>query len=146
MTMKLRSALILPFLLGAALLPSVSAAKGISIHTAPPGEPFKPVSKLTGLPDFLPGMGSLYVDPATLPAGPFLGYDRHKKLVNVIYMLPLKALDEHKPFAPLGEAVKGLKVDHTDVEFNPGHAGVPEPHYHVTLWLIGHTDHEKRMK
>jgi hypothetical protein len=53
-------------------------------------------------------------------------------------MLPLKA------FTPLGEAVKGLKVDHTDVEFCPGNTAVPEPHYHVTLRLIGHADQEKR--
>ena len=33
-------------------------------------------SCITGpAPDFLPGMGTLYVDPKTLPAGPFLGYD-----------------------------------------------------------------------
>ena len=31
----------------------------------PPGE-FKAVSSLVKLPDFLPGMGQLFVDPATL--------------------------------------------------------------------------------
>ena len=42
---------------------------------APPGGAYKKVSTLVALPDFLPGLGTLYVDPATLPAGPFLAYD-----------------------------------------------------------------------
>ena len=42
---------------------------------APPPAPFRKVSELVKLPDFLPGMGTLYVDPKTLPAGPFLAYD-----------------------------------------------------------------------
>ena len=36
---------------------------------APPPENFKKVSELVKLPDFLPGLGQLYVDPNTLPAG-----------------------------------------------------------------------------
>ena len=39
---------------------------------APPGGDYQQVSKLVALPDFLPGIGTLYVQPATLPAGPFL--------------------------------------------------------------------------
>lgn len=116
------------------------------ITKSPPKAPFQPVSKLVGLPDFLPGMGTLYVDPATLPAGPFLGYDHQNRLVDIIYMIPLKDLDEHKPFETLGQSVQGLKVDHTDITFNPGHAGVPDAHYHVTQWLISHDEQVKRMK
>lgn len=55
-------------------------------QTAPPGGKFQRVSALVALPDFLPEMGTLYVDPKTLPAGPFLAYDRDGKLVSSIYM------------------------------------------------------------
>lgn len=116
-----------------------------NIHSSPPPN-FKKVSTLVKLPDYLPEMGTLYVDPSTLPVGPFLGYNRSGKLVNVIYMVPLKQLNDHKELEPLGEAVKGLKIDHTDLYFNPGHPGVEEPHYHITEWLIGHEEHEKTMK
>ena len=131
---------------GAVLLaaaPGWAAEK--NILSTPPAD-FKKVSTLVKLPDYLPGMGTLYVDPKTLPAGPFLGYDKSKRLVNVIYMVPLKQIDEHKAFTNLGSAAAGLKVDHTDIEFNPGHPGVEEPHYHVTEWLISHAEHEKRLK
>ena len=45
-----------------------------------PGGDYRKVSELVKLPDFLPGMGTLYVQPKTLPAGPFLAYDRDGKL------------------------------------------------------------------
>lgn len=37
----------------------------------PPDESYRKVSELVALPDFLPGMGTLYVKPGTLPVGPF---------------------------------------------------------------------------
>lgn len=104
-------------------------------HTAPPAAAFKKVSAITTLPAFLPGLGTLYVDPATLPAGPFLAYDREGKLVSSIYMIPLKDLNAQKAFENLGTA-HNEPVDHVDVVFNPGHAGVAEPHYHVILWYV----------
>jgi hypothetical protein len=126
----------------AMLVPATSAA---DITKTPPAK-FKKVSTLVKLPDFIPGMGTLYVDPATLPVGPFLGYNRGGKLVNVIYMVPMKDLEAHKNFDALGGAAKGLKVDHTAIEFNPGHPGVEEPHYHVTQWLISPAAVKKDMK
>ncbi len=122
-----------------------SQAAEKDIHSSPPAS-FKKVSTLVKLPDYLPGMGTLYVDPKTLPVGPFLGYDKAGRLVNVIYMVPLKQMDDHKAFTNLGSVASGLRINHTDIEFNPGHPGVEEPHYHVTEWLIGHAAHEKRMK
>lgn len=86
------------------------------------------------LPDFLPGLGTLYVDPKTLPAGPFLAYDRDGKLVSSVYMIPLKDLDAHKAFNNLGVAKE--KVDHVDFYYNAGHPGVQEPHYHVVVWYV----------
>ena len=65
---------------------------------APPPAPFRKVSELVKLPDFLPGMGTLYVDPKTLPDGPFLAYDHSGRLVSTIYMVPLKDIDEHTKF------------------------------------------------
>ncbi|MFP5407029.1 MAG: hypothetical protein ACLGHY_12080 [Gammaproteobacteria bacterium] len=110
-------------------------AAAADIHTHPP-ENFKKVSTLVKLPEYLPGLGVLYVDPSTLPVGPFLGYDKKGHLVNVVYMVPLKDLDAHKNFEDLGSKLGGLKIDHTDFSYNPGHPGVEEPHYHVVQWLI----------
>jgi len=101
---------------------------------APPGGNYQKVSALVALPDFLPGLGTLYVDPKTLPAGPFLAYDKEGKLVSSVYMIPLKDLDAHKQFNDLGAAKE--KVDHVDVYFNAGHPGVAEPHYHVVVWYV----------
>src|SRR5437660_10503994 len=102
---------------------------------APPGGAYKKVSALVPLPDFLPGLGTLYADPATLPAGPFLAYDRHGNLVSSIYMIPLKDMDAQKTFAGL-KTGQGERVDHVDVVYNAGHPGVAEPHYHIVLWYV----------
>jgi hypothetical protein len=86
------------------------------------------------LPDYLPGLGTLYVDPGTLPVGPFLAYDREGNLVSSVCMVPLKDLRAGKAFNTL--AVAKTKADHVDIYYNNGHAGVPAPHYHIVLWYI----------
>jgi len=101
---------------------------------APPGGAYKAVSTLVPLPDFLPGLGTLYVDPATLPAGPFLAYDHQGKLVSSIYMIPLKDMNAQKPFSDLRVAHE--RADHVDIVFNAGHPGVAEPHYHFIVWYV----------
>ena len=101
---------------------------------APPGGDYKKLSSLAQLPDYLPGLGTLYVDPATLPVGPFLAYDRQGNLVSSVYMVPLKDLRAGQSFNTL--AVAKMKADHVDIYYNNGHAGVPEPHYHIVLWYI----------
>ena len=111
------------------------AAVAADIHTKAPAN-FKKVSTLVKLPDYLPGLGVLYVDPSTLPVGPFLGYDKKGHLVNVTYMVPLKDLESHKNFETLGNKLGDLKINHTDFIYNPGHPGVEEPHYHVIVWYI----------
>jgi hypothetical protein len=100
--------------------------------TAPPPAPFAKVSELVKLPDFLPGLGTLYVDPASLPAGPFLGYDHDGKLAATIYMIPVADLNPDKSFSglPLGNDT----VTSVDVYYNAGHAGVEVPHAHIVLW------------
>jgi len=105
-----------------------------NVEKAPPGGDYKKVSELVKLPDFLPGLGTLYVNPKTLPAGPFLAYDHAGKLVSTIYMIPLKDITEQKKFDDL--AAPGGKVDHVSLYYNAGHPGVPDPHYHIILWHV----------
>jgi hypothetical protein len=118
----------------ATLLLAGCAQMGGGTMTAPPGGPYQKVSALVPLPDFIPGLGTLYVDPKTLPAGPFLAYDRQGNLVSSVYMIPMKDLTAHKPFEKLAAA--SARVDHVDLYYNAGHPGVAEPHYHVVLWYV----------
>ncbi len=105
-----------------------------NVEKAPPPAPYEKVSALVKLPDFLPGIGTLYVDPKTLPDGPYLAYDHRGRLVSTIYMIPLKDLDSHKTIADLW--APGGRVDHVSISYNAGHPGVPEPHYHIVLWHV----------
>ena len=105
-----------------------------------PGGDYRKVSELVALPDFIPGMGTLYVQPDTLPAGPFLAYDRDGDHVSTIYMIPLDRMNEKAAWK--GLSARGRSVRSVDLEYNPGHPGVEEPHYHVTLWHVPKTDAE----
>src|SRR5262245_11000462 len=118
----------------AAGLVALGVPPAVAQQSAPPGGDFQKVSALVSLPDFLPGMGTLYVNPKTLPVGPFLAYDRDGKLVSSIYMVPVKDLEAKKAFNNLGVAKE--KVDHVDLYYNAGHPGVAEPHYHVVVWYV----------
>lgn len=120
------------FVLALALTVAAPAAR--AQDTAPPGGDFQKVSDLVELPEFLPGLGVLYVDPGTLPAGPFLAYDREDSLVSTIYMVPLDALNDGRGFTGLDAA--DAAVDHVDVQYNAGHPGVAEPHVHVVVWHV----------
>ena len=113
---------------------TVGCASAMADQKAPPASNYKKVSTLVALPDFIPGLGMLYVDPATLPAGPFLAYDRQGALVSSVYMIPVKDITAHKAFNNLAAAKE--KVDHVDMYYNAGHPGVAEPHYHVVIWYV----------
>ena len=123
-------------LAAAIVLASVVAFPALArnVTHAPPGAPYQKVSKLVKLPDFLPGLGTLYVDPKTLPAGPFLAYDHRGNLVSTIYMIPLKDMNDKQKFDDLRSP--GGRVDHVAIYYNAGHPGVPEPHYHIVLWHV----------
>ncbi|HEX6979273.1 MAG TPA: hypothetical protein VF342_08230 [Alphaproteobacteria bacterium] len=121
-------------LFGFALAACTADAQQTSDVKAPPGGEYKKVSTLVPLPEFIPGLGTLYVQPSTLPAGPFLAYDRDGRLVSTIYMVPIKDMEARKAFNDL--AVGSNRVDHVDFYYNAGHPGVAEPHYHVVLWHI----------
>ncbi len=123
----------------------VAKAKKPNVLTSPPSD-FKEVSTLVNLPKFIPGLGDLYVNPQSLPVGPFLGYDKNGKLVNVTYMVPIKDIESHKNMSDLGANLGDLKIDHTDIQYNPGHPGVQEAHYHIVEWLISRDQQEKEMK
>jgi hypothetical protein len=116
------------------LVLSAFPAAAQDVEKAPPGGAYQKVSELVKLPDFLPGLGTLYVDPKTLPEGPFLAYDHTGKRVSTIYMIPLKELDAQKTWNDL--PAPGGKVDHVSIYYNAGHPGVPESHYHVVLWHV----------
>jgi hypothetical protein len=126
----MRSAVAAVAILALAAIPAAAQ----NVAKAPPGGDYKKVSELVKLPDFLPGLGTLYVNPKTLPAGPFLAYDHLGKLVSTIYMIPLKDMESQKKFDDL--AAPGGKVDHVSIYYNAGHPGVPDPHYHVVLWHV----------
>ena len=121
-----------------ALLAMAGIALADGVTKAPPGGDYQQVSKLVALPDFIPGLGTLYVQPATLPAGPFLAYDRDGVLVSTIYMIPVKDIEAQKKFD--GLEVGTAKVVDVDLYYNAGHPGVEEPHYHVVLWHVPETD------
>ena len=116
-----------------ALVVAAGAATVWAQQSTPPAN-FKKVSALVPLPDFIPGLGTLYVDPTTLPVGPFLAHDRQGRLVGTIYMVPVKDLEAKKAFTDLSAAKE--RVDHVDITYNAGHPGVAEPHYHVILWYV----------
>jgi hypothetical protein len=111
-----------------------SPGRAAAQSKAPPGGAYKEVGTLVPLPDFVPGLGTLYVDPKTLPAGPFLAYDHQGKLVSSIYMIPLKDMNAQKAFSDLKVAHE--RADHVDIVFNAGHPGVAEPHYHFIVWYV----------
>src|SRR5262249_34365708 len=124
----------------AAVLAGSSGTFAQDVSKSPPPAPYQQVSKLVKLPDFVPGLGQLFVDPKTLPAGPFLAYDHDGKLVSTIYMIPVKDLNPDKKFENL--ASPGGAVDHVDVYFNAGHPGVEQPHAHVVLWHVPADDEQ----
>ncbi len=128
-------------LAAAALVAGPALAQDAAVETSPPDAPYQKVSDLVPLPDFLPGIGELFVDPATLPAGPFMAYDRDGQLVSTIYMIPISAMNADTGFDNL--AAPGGTVDHVDIYFNAGHPGVAEPHEHIVLWHVPAADESR---
>jgi hypothetical protein len=124
---------------------------------APPGGDYRKVSELVKFPDFFPGLGTLYVQPDTLPFGPFRAYDRDGDLVSTIYMLPMKDLDAHKRLNDLQGLLEQpsaggrerrqapTPVNHVDMHYTSGHPGVDEPHYHVIIWHISPDEAARRV-
>lgn len=110
----------------------------------PPPPPFKKISEVTKQPSFLPGIGALYVDPKTLPVGPYLAYDHDGNRVSTIFMVPMTIFNEQKALD--GLTVPSVKVDHVSIYYNVGHSGAPEPHYHIVLWNVPVTEEARVAK
>lgn len=117
---------------------SMSLAGGALAHDEdkvaqmPPEGPYVQVSDVLPLPAFLPGLGTLFVDPDTLPAGPFLSYDHDGKLSATVYMTPLEELKNGVAYDEL--AIGSHEVTAVDIYYNAGHPGVESPHAHVVLF------------
>jgi hypothetical protein len=92
------------------------------------------MSQVSQFPAFLPGLGTLYVQPGTVPFGPYYGYDRQGRLIDTVYLIPLRMLDVHAAQNLLKGSL--APVDHVDFHYTNGHPGVSEPHYHIILWHI----------
>ena len=123
--------------LGFALLSGILTTVALAENAAPmkpAGGSYQAVSALVPLPDMIPGLGTLYVDPAKLPVGPFAAYDKTGKLVSTIYMVPLEDMNAQKKFS--GLAVAGGPAVSVDMYYNAGHPGVERPHYHVVIWHV----------
>ncbi|HRO16233.1 MAG TPA: hypothetical protein PLL33_14585 [Paracoccus sp. (in: a-proteobacteria)] len=129
--MLTRSALVLGLALGLLAPPAMAQDAG-PLDQAPPPAPYAKVSELVKLPDFLPGLGTLYVNPETLPAGPFLGYDHDGKLAATVFMTPIQDLQDGTAYDDL--AVGAPAVSSVDIYYNAGHPGVEKPHIHVVLY------------
>ena len=120
-------------LLALGLLVLVTSALPVQAQTAVPSG-YKKLSEIAGGSDFTKGRGILYVDPKTVPVGPFLAYDREGNLVSSAYMILLKDIDAHKRFDDLVAVHE--KVDHVEIYYTGGHRGMAEPHYDIWLWYI----------
>ena len=101
---------------------------------SPPRAGYQKVSELVKLPDFLPGLGTLYVRAATLPAGPFLAYDRDGRLVSTIYMIPL---DDIQAQQKLDSSRSGptRRSRRSRCTTTPG-APASTAAYHIVLWHV----------
>lgn len=111
---------------------AVNAQDSNGLAKSPPPAPYVQVSSALPLPEFIPGLGTLFVNPAALPAGPFLAYDHDGKLSATVYMVPLEDLQKGASFDDL--ALGSDTVTSTDIYFNAGHPGVEKPHAHVVLY------------
>jgi len=118
-------------LLAATALPALAHDEE-ALRQSPPPAPFIQVSDALPLPEFIPGLGTLFVDPATLPAGPFLAYDRDGNLSATVYMTPLEELANGISYDDLH--VGAHNVSSVDIYYNAGHPGVEAPHAHVVLF------------
>ncbi len=121
------------------LLTVATAQSSSEFTTEPPPAPYVNASTLLPLPDFIPGAGALYIDPANAPVGPWLSYGSDGSLVEVLFMVPLSAMNSNTNWDDLATgliAELGVTIDHVDVSFNGGHPGMAEPHYHFRLVVV----------
>lgn len=125
--------------LSALLVGTLAFAQGSDLTTEPPPAPYVNASTLLPLPDFIPGAGALYIDPANAPVGPWLSYGSDGSLVEILFMVPLSQMQDAANWDDLAAgliAELGVTIDHVDITFNGGHPGMAEPHYHFRLAVV----------
>lgn len=112
----------------------------LGIGIAQPPAPYVNASEILPLPEFIPGVGALYIDPANAPVGPWLSYGQDGTLIEVLYMVPVASMSdavnwENLRAGPLADL--GIQsIDHVDITYNGGHPGMAEPHYHIRLVVV----------
>jgi hypothetical protein len=133
-------------LLASALVLQLSiTAAAQDLTTSPPPEPYVNAATILPLPEFIPGAGALFIDPANAPVGPWLAYGSNGELVEVLFMVPVSGMQAAENWADLAAgllAELGMTIDHVDVTYNGGHPGMAEPHYHIRLSLLDHAAQE----
>lgn len=121
------------------VLALAATAQAQDLSDAPPPAPYVGVAEILPLPEFIPGAGALYIDPANAPVGPWLSYGSGGNLIEVLFMVPLSEMSAAANWDNLATGLlvsNGLAVDHVDVSYNGGHSGMAEPHYHIRLVLV----------
>lgn len=121
------------------LLATVAFAESGDMTTEPPPAPYVNASSILQLPDFIPGAGALYIDPANAPVGPWLSYGSDGSLVEILFMVPLSQMQNADDWDDLSTGLVselGVTIDHVDISFNGGHPGIAEPHYHFRLVVV----------
>ncbi len=116
-----------------------AAAQSADLTKSPPPAPYVGVATILPLPDFIPGAGALFIDPANAPIGPWLSYGSDGSLVEILFMVPVSAMQTATNWSNLATgllAQTGLTVDHVEITYNGGHPGLAEPHYHIRLVLV----------
>lgn len=126
-------------------IPNISMAQdksNCSLLKNPPPAPYANVSEaLKGaLQNFVPGLGTLFVDTSKLPEGPFLAYDKSGNLIKIVFMIPLEKLNSQTSFLNQAQDVLDKigdkKVDHVNFIYSGPHPGVTTTHYHIELVLV----------
>lgn len=106
---------------------------------------YQMASKVSKIPEFVPGLGTLYIDPKLLPVGPYVGYDKDGKLINAVYMIPVSMMEKHREWLERGTAITGIRTDHVDITFHSNAPGMSEPHYRIVQWVIKHELHQQSL-
>jgi len=109
-----------------------------ALHLPAPS-PYVSVAEILPLPEFIPGAGALYIDPANAPVGPWLAYGADGNLAEIVFMVPLSGMQAAENWDDLATGLVselGVSIDHVDLSYNGGHPGMAEPHYHVRLVLV----------
>ena len=127
------------------LLTLLAALLSLNLATAQDLTPNLPegyinASEILELPEFIPSVGSLYIDPGNAPVRPWLAYGRDGQLVEVLFMVPLNELTNNTNWTNLATNLFGQMdfgaFNHVDITFNGGHPGMAEPHYHIRFVLL----------